>query len=84
MWRTNLKVVLVVLVTVSAYTAVANWIPQIESEVPETLSFSGDVTADELVDQVTVLEERKQLLNCRMLAFCAVINCRCGHREIFY
>lgn len=49
MWRTNLKVVLVVLVTVSAYTAVANWIPQIESEVPETLSFSGDVTADELV-----------------------------------
>lgn len=49
MWRTNLKVVLVVLVTVSAYTAVANWIPQIESEVPEELTFTGPVTAEALV-----------------------------------
>lgn len=49
MWQTNLKVLGVVLVTVSVYTAVANWIPQIESEVPETLTFSGEVTPDELV-----------------------------------
>jgi mono/diheme cytochrome c family protein len=49
MWQTNLKVITVVLVTVSAYTAVANWIPQIESEVPETLTFSGEVTTEELV-----------------------------------
>lgn len=49
MWQTNLKVVLVVVVTVSAYTAVANWIPQIESEVPEELTFTGAVTAEALV-----------------------------------
>lgn len=49
MWQTNLKVVLVVLLTVGAYTGVASWIPQIESEVPEELTFSGEVTADQLV-----------------------------------
>lgn len=49
MWRTNLKVLMVVLVTVGAYTAVANMIPQIESEVPEELTFSGDITPDQLV-----------------------------------
>lgn len=47
---TNLKVLLVVLVTVTVYTFVANWIPQIESEVPEELTFSGEVTSDELVE----------------------------------
>ena len=50
MWQTNLKVLLVVLVTVTLYTLVAAWIPQIESEVPEELTFSGEVTADELVE----------------------------------
>lgn len=50
MWRTNLNVLLVVLGTVAAYTAVANWIPQVESEVPEELTFSGEITADELVE----------------------------------
>jgi mono/diheme cytochrome c family protein len=49
MWQTNLKVVLVVLLTVGAYTGVASWIPQIESEVPEELTFSGEVTTDQLV-----------------------------------
>jgi mono/diheme cytochrome c family protein len=49
MWQTNLKVLLVVLGTVGAYTAVANWIPQIQSEVPEELSFSGEVTSEDLV-----------------------------------
>lgn len=50
MWRTNLNVLLVVLVTVTLYTLVAAWIPQIESEVPEELTFSGEVTTDELVE----------------------------------
>jgi mono/diheme cytochrome c family protein len=45
---TNLKVVLVVIVTVLAYTALANMIPQVESEVPQELSFSEEVTPDQL------------------------------------
>jgi mono/diheme cytochrome c family protein len=49
MWRTNLKVVLVVVGTVTVYTLLANWIPQIESEVPEELTFTGTVTAEQLV-----------------------------------
>lgn len=50
MWRTNLNVLMVVLVTVTLYTLVAAWIPQIESEVPEELTFTGEVTTDELVE----------------------------------
>lgn len=46
---TNLKVVAVVIVTLSVYTWVANAIPQIESVVPEEVSFSADVTEEELV-----------------------------------
>lgn len=49
MWQTNLKVLLVVLGTVTLYTLVANGIPQVESEVPEQLTFTGEVTTDELV-----------------------------------
>ena len=49
MWQTNLKVVTVVLVTVGLYTGVANWIPQVQSEPPEELSFTGDVSPEELV-----------------------------------
>jgi hypothetical protein len=48
-WQTNLKVLLVVVGTVTLYTLVANGIPQVESEVPEQLTFTGEVTADELV-----------------------------------
>lgn len=49
MWLTNLKVGLVVLGTVTLFTLVSMWIPQVESEVPEELTFSGEVTTDELV-----------------------------------
>ena len=49
MWKTNLKIVLVVLGTLGLYTTVAMSIPQVESEVPEELSFSGEVSATELV-----------------------------------
>lgn len=49
MWMTNLKVGLVVIGTVTLFTLVSMWIPQVESEVPEELTFSGEVTADELV-----------------------------------
>jgi mono/diheme cytochrome c family protein len=47
--RTNLKVLGVVLLTLGLYTWVANAIPQLESVVPEALTFSADVTEAEIV-----------------------------------
>ena len=46
---TNLKILGVVLGTLGLYTWLANAIPQIESVVPEEVSFSADVTPAELV-----------------------------------
>jgi mono/diheme cytochrome c family protein len=48
MW-TNLKIALVVVGTVTMFTLVSMWIPQVESEVPEELTFTGDMTSDDLV-----------------------------------
>lgn len=49
MWRTNLTVALIVVGTLGLYTAVANIIPQVESDVPEELVLGADVSAEELV-----------------------------------
>lgn len=49
MWRTNLAVGLIVLGTLAVYTAVANMIPQLESDVPEELILSADATPEEMV-----------------------------------
>jgi mono/diheme cytochrome c family protein len=49
MWATNLKVLAVVLGTIGLFTLVANSIPQVESEVPQELTLSADVTPDQLV-----------------------------------
>lgn len=49
MWRTNLKIVATVLVTVGVYTGISNVIPQVESEVPERREIGDDVTVSELV-----------------------------------
>ena len=49
MWRTNLKVIGVVLGTLALYTLIANKIPQIQSEVPQSLSFGANVTSEQLV-----------------------------------
>ncbi|MGH7481202.1 MAG: c-type cytochrome [Longimicrobiales bacterium] len=46
---TNLKILATVLITVGAYTLVANTIPQIQSDVPEALEFTGEFSVDELV-----------------------------------
>ena len=46
---TNLKVLGIVIGTLAAYTWVANAIPQLESAVPEELTFSGEVSAAQLV-----------------------------------
>jgi len=45
----NLRVAVVVLGTVGFYTMLANNIPQVESDVPTELSFSGNVTPEQLV-----------------------------------
>jgi mono/diheme cytochrome c family protein len=49
MWQTNLKIFLIVIGTLGLYTLVASSIPQVASEVPEELSFTGDVTPEQLV-----------------------------------
>jgi mono/diheme cytochrome c family protein len=50
MWGTNLRILGVVLGTIGLYTLLANAIPQIESEVPEELSFTGDVSPEQLIE----------------------------------
>ncbi|MBI4419327.1 MAG: c-type cytochrome [Gemmatimonadetes bacterium] len=49
MWKTNLKVLAVGAVVVGFYTAIANVIPQLESELPEELSLGEGVTPEALV-----------------------------------
>lgn len=49
MWKINLKVLAVTLVVLAFYTTVANVIPQLQSEVPETLDLSSGVTSEALV-----------------------------------
>jgi mono/diheme cytochrome c family protein len=49
MWRTNLKVLILAIAVVGFYTLVAHVIPQLESEVPESLTLGGDVTGEALV-----------------------------------
>ena len=46
---TNLKVVALVIGLLAFYTLLANAIPQVQSEVPQELSFTGSVSAEELV-----------------------------------
>jgi mono/diheme cytochrome c family protein len=50
MWGTNLRILGVVLGTIALYTLLANAIPQIESEVPEELTFTGSVSPEQLID----------------------------------
>src|SRR5918992_2495733 len=49
MWKTNLKVLLATLLVVGFYTGVAHIIPQLESEVPEALALTGNVSPEQLV-----------------------------------
>jgi mono/diheme cytochrome c family protein len=48
MWATNLKILGVVLGTLALYTLIANKIPQVQSEVPRTLTLGADVTPEQL------------------------------------
>jgi len=47
-WATNLKVVGIVLGTLALYTLIANKIPQVQSEVPQTLTLGANVTPEQL------------------------------------
>jgi len=49
MWVTNLKIVGVVQGTLAVYTLIANEIPQVQSEVPQTLTLGSNVTPEQLV-----------------------------------
>jgi cytochrome c oxidase subunit II len=49
MWKTNLKVLVTALVVIAFYTTVAHVIPQLQSEVPESLDLSTNVTPEALV-----------------------------------
>lgn len=49
MWRINLKVLAVALGVMAFYTGVAHVIPQLESEVPETLALGAAATPEALV-----------------------------------
>lgn len=49
MFVQNLKILGVVVITLGLYTWVSNAIPQVQSEVPQELSFSGEVSEAELV-----------------------------------
>ena len=49
MLMTNLKILAVILGTVTLYTVLASAIPQIESEVPQELTLGADFSSDELV-----------------------------------
>ena len=49
MWQTNLKIVGIVVGTIGLYTLVASSIPQVASEVPEELTFTGEVSTAELI-----------------------------------
>lgn len=46
---TNLKILATVFATLGVYTWVSNAIPQLESDVPEEVTFSEEVSAEELV-----------------------------------
>jgi mono/diheme cytochrome c family protein len=49
MWATNAKIVGIVLGTLAVYTLIANEIPQVQSEVPQTLTLGANVTPEQLV-----------------------------------
>jgi mono/diheme cytochrome c family protein len=50
MWKTNLKVLVTALVVIGFYTMVAHIIPQLESEVPESLDLSAGASPEALVE----------------------------------
>jgi len=48
MWKTNLKVLALAVVVLGFYTGVAHIIPQLQSEVPESVNLGAGATGDQL------------------------------------
>ncbi len=86
MWKTNLKILLTVLLTLGAYTAISNVIPQVESQVPERVEISSDVSIDELVSMGEEIYqgaggcEACHGLGTRAPSLLGEIGGRCGER----
>lgn len=49
MWRTNLRILLLALGVIGFYTVIAHAIPQLQSEVPESLDLTADASPEALV-----------------------------------
>ena len=49
MWRINLRVLVVAIIVIGFYTIVAHAVPQLESDVPETLTLGASATPEALV-----------------------------------
>ncbi|MFB6240225.1 MAG: cytochrome c, partial [Gemmatimonadota bacterium] len=49
MWKTNLKIVATVLITLGVYTGISNVIPQVESQVPERVEVGPNTSTQELI-----------------------------------
>jgi mono/diheme cytochrome c family protein len=49
MWRNNLRILLLTLGVIGFYTSIAHVIPQLQSEVPETLALGAGATPEALV-----------------------------------
>jgi mono/diheme cytochrome c family protein len=49
MWRINLRVLVVAIIVIGFYTIVAHAVPQLESDVPETLTLGATATPEALV-----------------------------------
>ncbi len=49
MWKTNLKIVGTVLITLGVYTGISNVIPQVESQVPERVEVGPNTSPQQLV-----------------------------------
>ena len=49
MWRNNLRILLLTLGVIGFYTSIAHVIPQLQSEVPETLTLGAGATPEALV-----------------------------------
>jgi len=93
MWKTNLKVLSVGAVVLAFYTGVAHVIPQLESEVPETITLGAGATGEQLAEAgEKIYHGAGNCASCHGLGTRApnlltddrgtgTIGARCGRRE---
>ena len=87
MWKTNLKIVGTVLVTLGVYTGISNVIPQVESQVPERVEVGPNTSPRELVSMGEEIFhgaggcEACHGLGTRAPTLLGEIGARCGERQ---